>query len=54
MKIGVISLFPEMFQAITCYGVTGRAVKNNLLEVMYWNPLDFAYDKHKTVVVLAC
>ena len=49
MKIGVISLFPEMFQAITCYGVTGRAVKNNLLEVMYWNPRDFAYDKHKTV-----
>ncbi|OCG04018.1 tRNA (guanosine(37)-N1)-methyltransferase TrmD [Gilliamella sp. wkB112] len=49
MWIGVISLFPEMFQAITSYGVTGRAVKNGLLEVNYWNPRDFAHDKHKTV-----
>lgn len=49
MKIGVISLFPEMFQAITSYGVTGRAVKNSLLDVQYWNPRSFAYDKHKTV-----
>jgi len=49
MKIGVISLFPEMFQAITHYGVTSRAVKNNLLDVKYWSPRDFAYDKHKTV-----
>ncbi|WP_392561840.1 tRNA (guanosine(37)-N1)-methyltransferase TrmD [Orbus sturtevantii] len=49
MKIGIISLFPEMFQAITHYGVTSRAVKNNLLDVKYWSPRDFAYDKHKTV-----
>ncbi|OCG18542.1 MULTISPECIES: tRNA (guanosine(37)-N1)-methyltransferase TrmD [unclassified Gilliamella] len=49
MWIGVISLFPEMFQAITCYGVTGRAVKSGLLTVEYWNPRDFAHDKHKTV-----
>ncbi|MCE1644611.1 tRNA (guanosine(37)-N1)-methyltransferase TrmD, partial [Enterobacter hormaechei] len=27
MWIGVVSLFPEMFRAITDYGVTGRAVK---------------------------
>lgn len=49
MKIGVISLFPEMFRAITDYGVTGRAIKNNLLTITYRNPRDFAYDKHKTV-----
>lgn len=49
MQIGIISLFPEMFQAITDYGVTGRAVKNGLLVLKYWNPRDFAYDKHKTV-----
>lgn len=49
MKIGIISLFPEMFQAITHYGVTSRAVKNNLLDVKCWNPRDFAYDRHKTV-----
>lgn len=49
MWIGVISLFPEMFHAITSYGVTGRAVKNGLLTVEYWSPRDFAYDRHKTV-----
>src|SRR5699024_987914 len=49
MWIGVISLFPEMFRAITDYGVTGRAVNNGLLNIAYWNPRDFAYDKHQTV-----
>lgn len=49
MWIGIISLFPEMFKAITEYGVTGRAVKQNLLQVACWNPRDFAHDKHKTV-----
>lgn len=47
--IGVISLFPQMFDAITEYGVTGRAVKKGLFEFHRWNPRDFAYDKHKTV-----
>ena len=49
MWIGVISLFPEMFKAITEFGVTGRAVKHNLLQVECWNPRDFTFDKHKTV-----
>ena len=49
MWIGIISLFPEMFKATTEYGVTGRAVKHNLLQVECWNPRDFTFDKHKTV-----
>ena len=49
MWIGVISLFPEMFKAITEFGVTGRAVKHNLLQVECWNPRDFTFNKHKTV-----
>lgn len=49
MWIGIISLFPEMFKAITEYGVTGRAVKQRLLQIQYWNPRDFTLDKHKTV-----
>ncbi|MFJ5451187.1 tRNA (guanosine(37)-N1)-methyltransferase TrmD [Pectobacterium carotovorum] len=49
MWIGVISLFPEMFRAIADYGVTGRAVKNGLLNVQYWSPRDFTYDRHRTV-----
>ncbi len=49
MWIGVISLFPEMFRAVVDYGVTGRAVKNGLLNVTCWNPRDFTYDRHRTV-----
>ncbi len=46
---GVISLFPEMFQAITEQGVTGRAIKNGLVQVECFNPRDFTHDKHRTV-----
>jgi len=49
MRIGVVSLFPQMFDAITQYGVTGRAVKQDKLKLDYWTPRDFAQDKHKTV-----
>lgn len=49
MWIGIVSLFPEMFRAITDYGVTGRAVKKGLLNIECWNPRDFACDKHGTV-----
>lgn len=49
MWIGIITLFPEMFKAITDFGVTGRAVKQNLLQIECWNPRDFTFDKHKTV-----
>ncbi|MGR3807242.1 tRNA (guanine37-N1)-methyltransferase [Pasteurella testudinis DSM 23072] len=49
MWIGIISLFPEMFKAITEFGVTGRAVKHKLLQVQCWNPRDFTHDKHNTV-----
>jgi tRNA (guanine37-N1)-methyltransferase len=49
MQLAVVSLFPQMFDAITEYGVTGRAVKNGQLNIQYWNPRDFTKDKHRTV-----
>ena len=49
MKVGVVTLFPEMLQAITDYGVTGRAVQQGLLQVAGVNPRDFTQDKHRTV-----
>jgi len=49
MHLGVVSLFPQMFSAITEYGVTGRAVSRGKLAIDYWNPRDFTHDKHKTV-----
>lgn len=49
MQLAVVSLFPQMFDAITEYGVTGRAVKKGQLDIQYWNPRDFTEDKHRTV-----
>lgn len=49
MWLGVVTLFPDMFRAITDFGVTGRAVKNGLLQVQTWNPRDFTSDRHRTV-----
>ncbi|GAA3922109.1 tRNA (guanosine(37)-N1)-methyltransferase TrmD [Litoribacillus peritrichatus] len=47
--IGVISLFPEMFSAVTEHGVTRRACEKGLLQVETWNPRDFTHDRHRTV-----
>lgn len=49
MKFDVITLFPEMFSALTNYGVSRRANQNDLYALKCWNPRDFTQDKHKTV-----
>jgi tRNA (guanine37-N1)-methyltransferase len=49
MQFDVVTLFPEMFDAITRYGITARALENKLYEIVYWNPRDFTTDVHKTV-----
>jgi len=49
MKFGVVTLFPEMLNSITQFGVTSRAVKQALISVECWNPRDFTQDKHRTV-----
>ena len=49
MWIGVVSLFPEMFKAVTDYGISRRAVESGLLTLEVWNPREFTEDKHRTV-----
>ena len=49
MHIGVVTLFPEMFDAISQYGVSSRAIETALVSLEFWNPRDFATDKHRTV-----
>jgi len=46
---GVVTLFPEMIQALTGQGVSGRAVKQEKVSVTCWNPRDYAYDNYQTV-----
>ncbi|MDR5897803.1 tRNA (guanosine(37)-N1)-methyltransferase TrmD [Halomonas vilamensis] len=49
MWIGVVSLFPEMFDALTRHGVTGRAVERAQIALEFWNPRDYATDRHRSV-----
>src|SRR5258708_36083110 len=49
MRIDVISIFPQMFEAITAYGVTGRAMQNEILRLRVWNPRDYAPGNHRRV-----
>jgi tRNA (guanine37-N1)-methyltransferase len=45
----VITLFPEMFSALTESGVSRRALQSNLYTLQSWNPRQFTQDRHKTV-----
>jgi tRNA (guanine37-N1)-methyltransferase len=49
MQFSVISLFPEMFDAVAKYGVVGRAIDNQVVSLRCINPRDFTTDAHRTV-----
>ncbi len=49
MRFDVVTLFPEMFDAVSQYGITGRAMDKGLVELALWNPRDYTHDRHRTV-----
>jgi len=49
MQFDVITLFPEMFVALTQSGITRRAFEQDKCALTLWNPRDFTSDKHRTV-----
>jgi len=49
MQFDVVTLFPEMFAALTQSGVTRRAFEQKRCELSLWNPRDFTSDNHRTV-----
>ncbi len=49
MRFAVITLFPEMLDAIMDFGITGRAIDSGLIDIQAWNPRDYATDNHRTV-----
>lgn len=49
MHFDVITLFPEMFDAVTQYGVTRRAAEQGKYVLHTWNPRDYTSDKHRSV-----
>ena len=48
-RYDVITLFPEMFVALTASGITRRAKDRGLYALDFHNPRDFTSDPHRTV-----
>jgi tRNA (guanine37-N1)-methyltransferase len=49
MQFDVVTIFPEMFEALTESGITRRALDEGRFGFAAWNPRDFAKDNHRTV-----
>jgi tRNA (guanine37-N1)-methyltransferase len=48
-QFDIITLFPAMLEALTAWGITGRARDRRCYEVVAWNPRDFTTDAYRTV-----
>ena len=49
MQFDVVTLFPEMFAALTASGITRRALEEGRWALQTWNPRDFTSDNYRTV-----
>jgi len=49
MQFDVVTLFPEMFAALTQSGVTRRACEQGRWGLSLWNPRDFTNDNYRTI-----
>jgi len=49
VRFDAITLFPQMFETLSQFGVTRRAHERGLWQLRTWNPRDFTLDVHRTV-----
>ena len=49
MRIDIITLFPEMCEAVLSESIIGRARKSGAVEIVCHQLRDFAFDKHRRV-----
>jgi len=49
IRFDAVTLFPEMFSAVTVSGITGRAMQAGLWSLRLWNPRDYTEDHYRTV-----
>ena len=49
LKVDILTLFPEMFDAVLKNSIIGRAVENGILEINCVQIRDFAFNKHRQV-----
>lgn len=48
-RVDILTLFPEMFDAVLNNSIIGRAVQNGILEINCIQIRDFAFNKHRQV-----
>ena len=48
-RFDVVSIFPEMFEALTRFGITGRALQRELWQFGCHNPRDFTTDAYRRI-----
>jgi tRNA (guanine37-N1)-methyltransferase len=49
MRFDVLTLFPDMFKAVLCNSIIGRAEKAGLIEMNFIDIRDYTQDKHRKV-----
>ncbi len=49
MRVDILTLFPEMFEAVLKTSIIGRAINNGLVEINCVQIRDFAFNKHRQV-----
>jgi tRNA (guanine37-N1)-methyltransferase len=49
MQVAVVTLFPQMFEAIERWGITSRAIERGILALDCFNPREYAVDRHRSV-----
>ena len=49
IRFDVVTLFPEMFRAVSQSGITSRALARGLWRLATWNPREFANDNYRTI-----
>jgi tRNA (guanine37-N1)-methyltransferase len=49
VKFDVITIFPEMFEAVAKHGITRRALEQGIFELKTWDPRDFTTDNYRRV-----
>jgi len=47
MRFHIITIFPDIFSSYLNESIIGRAIKNKLIKMEFYNPRDFVKDKNK-------
>ncbi len=49
LQFDVVTIFPQMFDAVAAAGVIGRAREKGIYQLVAWNPREFAHNAYRTV-----